>query len=234
METVVKIEKEQMSEDTQTVSSGFDDVSVAEVINVSLPCVSGSRAYLFFKRAFDIAASLISGIILLVPMLIISLLIFMDSPGPILFRQERLGKDGKPFTMYKFRSMYVDAEENGPKWAEKNDRRCTRVGRVLRRSRLDELPQLWNIMRGDMSFVGPRPERAYFYDKFETYIHGFRSRLSVRPGLTGLAQVCGGYDLKPEEKIKYDLEYIQNRSLGMDLRCIFKTVRLIFTQEGAR
>ena len=152
----------------------------------------------------------------------------------MIFRQERLGKDGKPFVMYKFRSMHVDAEVNGPQWAEKKDDRCTRIGSILRKTRLDELPQFFNILKGEMSLVGPRPERPYFYDQFETYIHGFRNRLVVRPGLTGWAQVSGGYDLLPEEKIVYDMEYISKMSVGMDLRCIFKTVRLIFTHEGAR
>ena len=134
----------------------------------------------------------------------------------------------------KFRSMRLDAEENGPQWADKDDPRCTHLGRVLRKSRLDELPQLWNILKGDMSFVGPRPERKCFYDEFETYIHGFHNRLIVKPGLTGWAQVNGGYDLKPEEKIVYDMEYIQSCSIGMDLKCLLKTVRLVFTHVGAR
>ncbi|MDY5539948.1 MAG: sugar transferase, partial [Lachnospiraceae bacterium] len=173
-------------------------------------------------------------VLLALPMLFIAILIRLDSPGPALFRQERLGKDGQPFTILKFRSMRLDAEENGPQWAERNDHRCTRLGRLLRSTRLDELPQLWNILKGDMSFVGPRPERECFYDEFETYIHGFHNRLIVKPGLTGWAQVNGGYDLKPEEKIVLDMEYIQKQSLGLDLKCIFQTVHLIFTHEGAR
>lgn len=190
--------------------------------------------YAFLKRTFDIIASLGAGVVLLIPMGIIAFLIRFDSYGPVLFKQERIGKDGKPFMMYKFRSMHLNAEEGGPQWADRDDWRCTRMGRFLRKTRLDELPQLWNILVGDMSFVGPRPERAYFYEKFETYIHGFSNRLVVKPGLTGWAQVNGGYDLKPEEKIVYDMEYIANRSVWMDLKCIFKTVKLIFTHEGAR
>ena len=104
----------------------------------------------------------------------------------------------------------------------------------LRKTRLDELPQLINIFKGDMSIVGPRPERAYFYDQFDTYIHGFRNRMAVRPGLTGWAQVNGGYDLRPEEKIVYDMEYINNMSVKMDIVCMFKTIKLVFTHEGAR
>ena len=196
------------------------------------PKVSG--LYRLLKRLADIAVGLSVAVFGAVPMLIIAALIKLDSKGPVIFRQERLGKDGKPFVMYKFRSMHVDAEVNGPQWAEKKDDRCTRIGSILRKTRLDELPQFFNILKGEMSLVGPRPERPYFYDQFETYIHGFRNRLVVRPGLTGWAQVSGGYDLLPEEKIVYDMEYISKMSVGMDLRCIFKTVRLIFTHEGAR
>lgn len=190
--------------------------------------------YSFVKRAFDILCSLFGLVVLMIPMLLIALLIHLDTRGTVLYKQERLGKDGKPFLMYKFRSMYLDAEEYGPQWAEKVDHRCTRVGRLLRKTRLDELPQLWNILKGDMSFVGPRPERAYFYNQFENYIHGFSQRLKVIPGLTGWAQVNGGYDLRPEEKIVYDMEYITNRSITMDLKCIFMTVRIVFTGSGAR
>lgn len=190
--------------------------------------------YLALKRGFDIFVALIAGLVLLVPMLIIGLIVWIDSKGPALFKQERVGKNGKTFTMLKFRSMRIDAEEDGPQWADREDSRCTRVGRILRKTRLDELPQLWNILTGDMSLVGPRPERECFYQEFETYIHGFRNRLAVQPGLTGWAQVNGGYDLAPEEKIIFDMEYIEKRSAGMDLKCIFRTVKLVFTHEGAR
>lgn len=198
------------------------------------PVAGTGSAYLFTKRCFDVMVSLVAGLILLIPMLVIAALVRIDSPGPALFKQERLGKNEKPFIMYKFRSMYLDAEASGPQWADKDDPRCTRLGRILRVCRLDELPQLWNILIGDMSFVGPRPERACFYDEFETYIPGFRARLQVKPGLTGLAQVNGGYDLKPEEKLVYDMEYIRSCSMQMDLACILKTVSLVFTHEGAR
>jgi len=179
-------------------------------------------------------AALLSGIILLLPMLVIAIVIKAESPGPILYKQERLGQNRKPFMIYKFRTMHQDAEKNGPQWAEKDDDRTTGVGRVLRNTRLDELPQLWNILVGEMSFVGPRPERLCFYEIFETYIPNFGKRTLVKPGLTGWAQVNGGYDLEAEEKIVYDLEYIQNRSAKLDLLCILKTVKLIFTHEGAR
>lgn len=218
----------------EAAAAGVDSIPEQSTYTVEITNVGGGKCYLFLKRCFDILVSLVAGVLLFVPMLVIAAVIRLDSPGPALFRQERLGKDGVPFIMYKFRSMYVDAEENGPQWADKDDRRCTRVGRFLRNTRLDELPQLLNIFLGEMSFVGPRPERACFYDEFETYIHGFHDRLKVKPGLTGYAQVNGGYDLKPEEKIVYDAEYIQNRSLRMDLECIIKTVKLVITHEGAR
>ena len=195
---------------------------------------SATRGFALLKRLTDIVVSLLVATLGLLPMLIIALCIKIDSKGPVIFKQERLGKNGKSFTMYKFRSMRVDAEVDGPKWADKEDDRCTKVGAFLRKTRLDELPQFWNILKGEMSLVGPRPERPYFYDEFETYIHGFRNRLVVRPGLTGWAQVSGGYDLKPEEKIVYDMEYIANMSVRMDLRCMVRTLRLIFTHEGAR
>ena len=166
--------------------------------------------------------------------LLIALLVKLDSPGPVIYAQERLGLNGKPFMIYKFRSMHQEAEADGPRWASPDDDRCTRLGRILRRSRLDELPQLYNILRGDMSIVGPRPERPCFYYEFESYIPGFKNRMAVMPGLTGLAQVNGGYSLLPEEKIVYDMEYIRKRSLRMDLMCMVKTVTVIFSKEGAR
>lgn len=195
---------------------------------------NGGKCYRFFKRALDICVAGIAGLILLIPMLIVAVLIRIDSKGPILFKQERLGLRGKSFTIYKFRTMVPDAEKHGPQWAAVNDERCTKLGRILRRTRLDELPQLWNIFKGEMSLVGPRPERPCFYEEFETYIHGFSNRMAVKPGLTGLAQINGGYDLKPEEKIVYDMEYIRTRSMGLDIKLIFKTVKLVFTKEGAR
>lgn len=214
-------DKKERTEDTQQF-----------YISPAIP--ADSKGYLFLKRTFDIFVSLMVLTMAFVPMLFLAALIKIDSKGPVLYKQERLGKDGKPFLMLKFRSMYTNAEQDGPQWANKADNRCTRVGRFIRKSRLDELPQAWNILKGEMSLVGPRPERAYFYDQFETYIHGFRHRLVVKPGLTGLAQVNGGYELKPEEKIAYDMEYIVRRSVKLDLHCILKTVRLVFTHEGAR
>ena len=195
---------------------------------------SKKAVYRFIKRSFDIVVSVIGLTVLGLPMLFVALLIRLDSPGPAIFRQERLGKDGKPFVMYKFRTMGLDAEANGPQWAEENDWRCTRVGRLLRLSRIDELPQLMNVVKGEMSLVGPRPERKCFYERFETYIHGFSDRLAAVPGITGWAQVNGGYSLLPEEKLVYDMEYIRNCSPWMDAKCIFLTISVVFTHKGAR
>ncbi|MBR6514748.1 MAG: sugar transferase [Clostridia bacterium] len=194
----------------------------------------GSKLYPFIKRLFDIVVSFVGFLVCFGPMLLLGIIIKLDSKGPVIYKQERVGLNGKPFMIYKFRTMRIDAEVNGPQWASENDDRCTRVGRFLRNTRLDELPQLLNILSGKMSIVGPRPERECFYVEFEKYIHGFRNRLDVKPGLTGLAQINGGYDLAPEEKIVFDMEYIKNRSFFGDIKLIFKTVKLVFTHEGAR
>ncbi len=167
-------------------------------------------------------------------MLIIALRIKLDSPGNVLYIQERVGKDGKPFKMLKFRTMIDNAENGIPVWADTNDPRCTKLGRKLRNCRLDELPQMWNIFAGQMSVVGPRPERQCFYNEFEEYIHGFSNRLAVKPGLTGLAQVNGGYDLLPEEKIVYDMQYIKEQSLWLDFKIICKTLLVICKKEGVK
>ena len=195
-----------------------------DTVYIALPRIQERWSYLLVKRLFDFFFALIGLIVLAIPMAVIALIILIDSPSGAIFRQERLGKNGKPFVIYKFRTMNIDAEVNGPKWADKEDARCTRFG----------ASQLWNILKGDMSFVGPRPERQYFYEQFEKYIVGFSNRLVVIPGLTGYAQVNGGYELEPEEKIIYDMEYIEHRSVFLDLKCIAKTISLIFTHKGAR
>lgn len=216
------------------VETKMREINTTSEAQFTIKRETGAFGYRFVKRLFDIVFALTTGSLLLVPMIIIGLLVKLDSKGPAIFRQERLGLNGKAFTMYKFRSMRLDAEADGPQWAQKDDDRCTRFGKFLRKTRLDELPQVINILVGNMSVVGPRPERAYFYDEFEKYIPNFRQRLQVKPGLTGYAQVNGGYELLPEEKLVYDLEYIEKRSLWLDVTCIVKTVRLIFTHEGAR
>ena len=224
-----------MAMDTATAyRSGMTTAEKREVYHIGRPEIKKKTAYHIVKRAFDFVLALVGLIVLLIPMLIIALIIVIDSPGGAIFTQERLGKGGKPFVMYKFRSMTQDAEAEGPRWAVAEDTRCTHFGSFLRKTRLDELPQLYNILRGDMSFVGPRPERKYFYDEFERYIDGFSYRLLATPGLTGYAQVNGGYDLLPEEKIMYDVEYIEKQSLLLDTKCLLKTFKLVLTHEGAR
>lgn len=190
--------------------------------------------YSAVKRIYDIICAVLLLIILAVPMLFISAIIKADSPGAVFFCQKRLGKNGKPFTLYKFRSMHTDAEKNGPQLTAADDERITRAGKLLRAYRLDELPQLINIIAGQMSFVGPRPEREYFYYKFSEYIDNFPDRLSVVPGLTGLAQISGGYGLSPEKKLEYDLKYIDNRSVVYDLKILIKTISTVILKEGAR
>lgn len=191
--------------------------------------------FAFVKRSFDFISSFLALVVFCLPMLIVAIVIKCDSKGPVIYKQERLGLNGKPFMLYKFRSMRADAEAcSGAKWADKNDDRVTRVGKFMRKTRIDELPQLFNIFSGKMSIIGPRPERKIFYDQFAEYIDGFEERLKVKPGLSGLAQVSGGYDLKPEEKIVYDIEYIKKRSIWMDIKIIFKTIAVVFSHDGAR
>ena len=192
------------------------------------------KLYFFAKRSADIVCALLAMILLLAPMLVIALIIRADSPGSPIFRQVRLGLDQKPFVLYKFRSMRMDAERDGAQWAANDDPRVTRIGRFLRKTRIDELPQLVNILKGDMSIVGPRPERPEFYDVFDTYITGFRQRMFVKPGLTGLAQINGGYSLLPEEKIVYDLDYIKHLSLRTDAGLILKTVLVVLHGDEDR
>lgn len=184
--------------------------------------------YYACKRAFDIVVSALGLLIMLIPMGIIALCVKCSSPGPAIYRQERLGKGGKPFIMYKFRSMRDDAEKNGPQWAREQDDRCTRVGRALRKYHLDEVPQLWNIFKGDMSFVGPRPERPYFYDAFEKELPEYRLRLKVKPGLTGLSQIESGYYVEPQQRLADDIRYMENMSFWLDMKYIFKTAFLVF------
>ncbi len=173
------------------------------------------------KRLFDIVLAGI-GLICSSPLwLLFSALIKLQDRGPAFYGQERMGRDGKVFNVIKFRSMIVDAEkQTGAVWASANDPRVTRVGRILRATAMDELPQLWNIFKGDMSFVGPRAERPELVEKFVQEIRHYRERLRVRPGLTGLAQVYGQYDTSPRHKLKYDVLYIKRCSLALDLKLI--------------
>ena len=227
---------------TKGNNAGAENVSVIlpyasdeEFYIEDLGTVADKPVYSFLKRAFDVFAALTFLLLLAVPMLIIALIVKLSSKGPALYYQQRLGLNGKPFHVIKFRTMYDDAEADGLRWSlGDDDPRITPVGRVLRKTHLDELPQLWCILVGDMSVVGPRPERPEYYDRFEQYIHGFRQRLKVKPGMTGLAQVRGGYFLKPEEKVLYDVEYIKTRSIGLELRILLETVKVVFCCEGVK
>ncbi len=197
--------------------------------------VKDKPVFSFFKRAFDLSASFVALCVLILPILFIALLVVCTSKGHAFYKQERLGLKGKKFNIIKFRTMVVDAEKDGAKWSEgDNDERITRFGKFLRKTRLDELPQLFCCFIGTMSLVGPRPERKIYYIEFEKYIHGFCQRLKVKPGLTGYAQVNGGYNLKPEEKVVYDVEYIKKRSMWLDLKIIFKTIGVVFCKKDAK
>lgn len=190
------------------------------------------------KRLMDILVSLAVMVLTLPLMLITALLIKLDSKGPVFYRQERVGLHGRPFTLFKFRSMKVDAEAGGrPRWASRKDPRVTRVGGFIRSTRIDELPQLINVLRGEMSFVGPRPERPHFVEQLAEIIPFYHERSYVKPGITGWAQVNFPYGASVEDarqKLSYDLYYVKNRSLFLDILILFSTVRVILFREGAR
>ena len=187
----------------------------------------------FLKRAEDILISLILMLVLSPVMALTALLIRLEDGGPVLYRQKRVTRRGREFDMLKFRSMHVDAEKDGPRLASKNDSRVTKVGRVIRNLHFDELPQLFNVLKGDMSMVGPRPEQREFVEEYSRIIPEFTERLKVRGGLTGYAQIYGKYSTGPEDKIKYDLIYIYNYSLRLDIRLLFLTVRILFQKENS-
>ena len=190
------------------------------------------------KRTGDIILSSIMLVMLSPMILITAILIKIDSKGPVIFSQERVGQNGKGFNVHKFRSMVTDAEKSsGPVWASEDDDRVTRVGRVIRKLRIDELPQLWNVLKGEMSFVGPRPERAFFIKQLEKDVPYYSERLTVKPGLTGWAQVSYPYGASVEdaiEKLNYDLFYTKNMSFLLDLLIIFRTVKIVLFGKGAR
>jgi sugar transferase (PEP-CTERM system associated) len=190
------------------------------------------------KRVLDLVGGLI-GLVLSFPIMgLVALIIRWDSKGPVIYRQTRVGRASKPFELLKFRSMKVDAEIGaGAQWASENDPRTTRVGRFLRKYRLDELPQFINVIRGEMSFVGPRPERPFFVNELRKKIPYYDERHSVRPGLTGWAQVRYSYGSSVEDafkKLEYDLFYLQNMSLTFDLAIIFQTIRIVVGGRGGR
>jgi Undecaprenyl-phosphate glucose phosphotransferase len=202
----------------------LEDLDGVPVININEPSLQGVNALV--KRAIDIAISSAALLVFAVPIAVLAALVRLTSKGPAFFRQERMGLDGKSFTIVKFRSMHDDAErETGPVWTQQGDPRVTGFGRFLRRSNLDELPQLWNVLRGDMSIVGPRPERPHFVEQFKHRIPQYMLRHKVKAGLTGWAQVNGWRgNTALDKRIEYDLYYIENWSVRLDLKIIWLTI----------
>jgi len=192
----------------------------------------------FVKRTFDIAVSAALLVLALPVMIVTALAVRLDSPGPVIYRQERVGRGGRVFTCLKFRSMRADAEQDGvPRWALKSDPRVTRIGSFIRKSRIDELPQLLNVIKGEMSLVGPRPERPEFVNELKRTISYYDLRHSVKPGVTGWAQVRYSYGASVEDarkKLQFDLYYVKNHSLFLDLLILVETVRVVLFREGAQ
>jgi sugar transferase (PEP-CTERM system associated) len=189
------------------------------------------------KRGIDLFFALLGFMLSSPAMALTAAAVWFESGRPILYRQERVGERGRIFTLYKFRSMRADAENGTPIWAHTNDDRVTRVGRIIRTTRLDELPQFWNVLRGDMSFVGPRPERPFFVEQLSREIPFYQQRHTVKPGLTGWAQVKYRYGASLEdamEKLRYDLYYIKHLSIALDLTILFDTVKVILFRKGAQ
>lgn len=191
--------------------------------------------YTLFKRLFDLIFSLILMIPASIIILVFMVLVKIETPGKCFYTQERVGLMGQTIKVTKLRSMYNDAEKkSGAMWAQKEDPRVTRVGHFMRKTRVDELPQLWSVVKGDMSLIGPRPERPVFTQQFSEDIEGFEQRLLVKPGLSGYAQVHGGYDDTPAQKLENDMYYIEHFSITTDLAIFFETLRVVVTGDGAR
>lgn len=187
----------------------------------------------FFKRLFDIVFSFFGLLFLGIPMLIIAVLIKIDSKGPVIFQQERVGKNGKVYWMYKFRSMCTGAEQmEGGVYCMKGDKRVTKVGNILRATSLDELPQFINILKGDMSLIGPRPVLTYYPKKWEEYTDEELKRFEVAPGVTGWAAVHGRKTNTVKARFEYDNYYVDNISFGLDFKIFFMTIKSVFTNEG--
>jgi sugar transferase (PEP-CTERM system associated) len=195
-----------------------------------------ARLASLFRNTMHRLVALVGGLLSLPVALLTAILIKLESPGPVFYRQERVGKNGHPFTLMKFRSMRVDAEKEGPVWASSRDERVTRVGRIIRKIRVDEIPQFWSIVRGEMSFVGPRPERPHFVAQLAEEIPYYEQRHLIAPGLTGWAQIKYPYGASVEDarqKLQYDLYYIKNQSLILDAIILFETIKIILFGRGA-
>ena len=201
-----------------------------------MPRWDGPLSHPFYSHVVKRIIDFLFALILLIPgciiMLPLAIWVKLDSPGPVLYKAVRGGYHNQPFYIYKFRSMIVDAEKNGAQFSTKNDSRITKVGKFIRATRLDELPQLLNILKGDMSIVGPRPERQTYIDEFCEETPEFIYRLKVKAGLTGYAQIYGKYNTTPLDKLKLDLMYIESYSVLLDIRLIFLTLKIMFTKES--
>lgn len=190
------------------------------------------KLYLIFKRIIDIICSILGLIILIPVFLIVSIAIKIESKGPVIFKQKRIGKDGKVFEIYKFRSMVVGAEKMGTGvYSKKGDTRVTKVGKFIRATSIDELPQLLNILKGEMSFIGPRPVLTYHPWKYDEYTEEQKKRFLVRPGVTGWAQIHGRKDVEWNNRIKLDLEYVENISLKLDIKIFLKTIYQVISMK---
>jgi lipopolysaccharide/colanic/teichoic acid biosynthesis glycosyltransferase len=190
---------------------------------------------IMFKRILDITVSAICLIILSPLFIYLALKVKLSSKGPIFYRQERIGFQGVPFTILKFRSMYENAENSGPQLSKDNDQRCTPFGAIMRKWRLDELPQFWNVLIGEMSLVGPRPERQYYIEKIMEKAPHYRHLLKVRPGITSWGQVKYGYASNVDQmiqRLKYDILYLENRSIALDFKIMFYTVVVLVQGTG--
>ncbi len=187
------------------------------------------------KRLLDLLFALLIGIFAAPVIVLAAIIVKLESKGPVFFIQERIGEGNKKFNIVKFRSMTTDAEKDGPQWASKNDNRVTKFGKIMRATRIDELPQLWNVLRGEMSFVGPRPEREFFIQQLEKEIPYYNLRHTVKPGLTGWAQVMYPYGASVEDayrKLQYDLYYIKHHSIPFDVKVLLKTVTIVIFGKG--
>lgn len=193
-----------------------------------------SSWYIPFKTIFDVCFALLLLLVTAPVVLIAAIAIKIESKGPVFYHQTRVGLMGKHLTVTKLRSMYTDAEKNGAKWADKEDSRITKVGKVIRKTRIDELPQLLSVVKGEMSLIGPRPERPEFTEQFSHEFPGFEQRLRIKPGLSGYAQVHGGYEIDPGRKAELDCYYIDNFGLTMDAKVFIDTIKTVITGEGAR